>query len=100
MEIIEKDKSIVSIFSVILGNKYTVITTQKSSYVENFTFGQQRFVSFNLSKIRERNVQSYNVIWHSYILIPRQSFYGKRPKSLEKLFLQLWKCNLFDFIEI
>ena len=25
-------------------------------------------------------------IWHSYCLIPRQSFYGKRVKSLEKVF--------------
>ena len=27
-----------------------------------------------------------NVIWHSYFWIPRQSFYGKRAKSLEKFF--------------
>ena len=24
-------------------------------------------------------------IWHSYFLIPQQSFYGKRAKSLEKI---------------
>ena len=41
-----------------------------------------------------------NVIWHSYFLTPRQSFYRKRAKSLEKYFIQLWKCNLVDFIEI
>ena len=25
-------------------------------------------------------------VWQSYFLIPRQSFYGKRAKSLEKIF--------------
>ena len=39
-------------------------------------------------------------VWHSYFLIPRQSFYGKIAKLLEKIFFQLWKCNLVDFIEI
>ena len=29
---------------------------------------------------------SLNVIWHSYFLIPRQSFYRKRAKWLEKFF--------------
>ena len=43
---------------------------------------------------------SFNVTWHSYFLMPWQSFHEKRAKSLEKVFLQLWKCNLFDFIEI
>ena len=43
---------------------------------------------------------SPDVSWHSYFMIPWQSFYGKRAKWLEKFFLQLWKCNLFDFIEI
>ena len=43
---------------------------------------------------------SPNVTWHSYCLIPWQPFYRKRAKSLEKFFLQLSKCNLFDFIEI
>ena len=43
---------------------------------------------------------SLNVIWHSYFLIPRQSFCGKRAKSLEKFFLQLWKCNSFYVNEI
>ena len=43
---------------------------------------------------------SLNVIWHSHFLIPRQSFYRKRAKSLKKFFLQLWKCNLVDFTEI
>ena len=43
---------------------------------------------------------SFNVTWHGYFLIPWQSFYGKRAKSFEKFFLQFWKCNLFDFIEI
>ena len=36
---LEKDKSTVSKFSVILINKYVVITIQKSSYVESFSFG-------------------------------------------------------------
>ena len=39
-------------------------------------------------------------VWHSYFLIPRQSFYEKRAKSLEKTFFQLWKRSLVDFIEI
>ena len=43
-----KDKSTVSTFSVILINKYTVITTQKSSCVESFGFGQQRFTFAHL----------------------------------------------------
>ena len=29
------------------------------------------------------------IVWHSYFLIPRQSFYGKRAKSLEEIFFQL-----------
>ena len=29
---------------------------------------------------------SPDVTWHSYFLIPWQSFYGKRAKSLEKIF--------------
>ena len=41
-----------------------------------------------------------NAVWRSSSLIPLQSFYGKRAKSLEKFFLQFWKCNLVDFIEI
>ena len=45
---LDKDKSTVSIFSVILINKYVVITIQKSSYVESFSFGQQRFVFAHL----------------------------------------------------
>ena len=41
-----------------------------------------------------------NAVWHhSYFLIPWQSFYGERAKSLEKFVLQLWKYNLVDFIE-
>ena len=43
---------------------------------------------------------SPNVTWLSYFLILWHSLYGKREKSLEKFFLQLWKSNLFDFIEI
>ena len=39
-----KDKSIVSTFSVFLVNKYAVITNQKNSYVECFSFRQQKFV--------------------------------------------------------
>ena len=41
---LDKDKNTVSTFSVIFINKYVVITIQKSSYVESFNFGQQRFV--------------------------------------------------------
>ena len=41
---LDKDKSTVSTFSVILVNEYVVITNQKSSYEESFSFGQQRFV--------------------------------------------------------
>ena len=43
---------------------------------------------------------SPNVTWHSYFLIPWHPFYEKIVKMFEKFFLQLWKCNLFDFIEI
>ena len=35
---LDKDKSTLSTFSFILINKYAVITTQKSSYVESFSF--------------------------------------------------------------
>ena len=35
-----KDKSTASTFSVILTNKYVVITIQKISYVESFSFDQ------------------------------------------------------------
>ena len=45
---LDKDKSTVFTFSVILVNKYAVITTQKSSYVESFSFGQQRLVFAHL----------------------------------------------------
>ena len=33
-----------------------------------------------------------NVIWHSYFLIPRQSFNREKTKSMEKFFLQLWNA--------
>ena len=36
-------------FSLFLVDKYAVITTQKSSYVECFSFGQQRFVLAHLA---------------------------------------------------
>ena len=42
---LDKNKNTVSTFSVILINKYAVITTQKSTYEESFRFGHQRFVS-------------------------------------------------------
>ena len=45
---LDKDKSTVSTFSVILVNKYTAITTQKSSSEESFSFGLQRFVPTHL----------------------------------------------------
>ena len=54
---LDKDKSTVSTFSVILVKKYVVITTQKSSYEESFSFGQQRFaylfpdISIKLTKL-------------------------------------------------
>ena len=41
---LDKEKSTVSTFSVILVNKFAVITTQKSSYKESFSFGQQGFL--------------------------------------------------------
>ena len=41
-----------------------------------------------------------NVIWHSDFLIAWQLFYGERAKSLKKFFLQLWKRNFVDSIEI
>ena len=41
---LDKEKSIVSTFSVFVVLKHAVITTQKSSYVECFSFVQQRFV--------------------------------------------------------
>ena len=43
---------------------------------------------------------SPNITGPSYFLITWQSFHRKRAKSLEGFFLQLWKCNLFDSIEI
>ena len=47
-----------------------------------------------------KGIFSPHAVWHSCFWIPPQSFYGKRAKSLEKTFFQLWKCNLVDFIEI
>ena len=41
-----------------------------------------------------------DAVWHNYFLIPWKSFYGKRAKSLQNFFFQLWKCSLVDFIEI
>ena len=38
-----------------------------------------------MSKICQGDFNPY-AVWHSYFLIPRQSFYGKRTKSLEKIF--------------
>ena len=46
-----------------------------------------------------KGMLSLNITWHSYFLIPWQSFYGKRAKSLKKFFLQLWK-SVLEFIEI
>ena len=34
------------------------------------------------------------------VLILKQSFYEKRAKSLEKFFLQLWKSDFDDFLQI
>ena len=45
---LDKDKSNVSTFSVILVKKYGIITIQKSSYEESSSFGQQRFVFAHL----------------------------------------------------
>ena len=45
---LEKVKSIVSTFSVILVDKYAVATTQTSSYVKCFSFCIQRFVFAHL----------------------------------------------------
>ena len=44
----DQDKSTVPTCSVILINKYAVITTQKSNYVGTFSFGWQRFVFAHL----------------------------------------------------
>ena len=49
--------------------------------------------NLDVSEIYEGNVQFFNVTWHNYFLIPWHPFYGKRAKSLEKFFLQLWKCQ-------
>ena len=49
---LDKDKGIVSTFSVVLVDKYAVITTQKSSYVECFNFSQQRFISISYISIK------------------------------------------------
>ena len=38
--------------------------------------------------------------WHGYSLILWQSFYGKRAKSLEKLFPSAWEMQFADFLEI
>ena len=43
-----KDKITVFTLLVILINKYVVITIQRSSYVEGFSFGQERFVLAHL----------------------------------------------------
>ena len=45
---LDRDKKIVSTFSVFLVKKYAFITTQKSSCVECFKFGQHRFVFAHL----------------------------------------------------
>ena len=42
---------------------------------------------------------SPNAIWHRYFLIPWQSFYGKRAKSLEKFFLTL-EMQFVRFYEV
>ena len=41
---LDKDKSIMFRFSVFPVDKYVVITTLKSNYVEGFNFSHQRFV--------------------------------------------------------
>ena len=38
-------------------------------------------------------------VWHNQTLIPKQSFYEERTKSLEKFFLQLWKSDFDDFLQ-
>ena len=45
---LDKDESTVPTISVFLFAKYVVITTQKNSYMECFSFGQQRFVFAHL----------------------------------------------------
>ena len=60
---LDKDKNTVSTFSVILIKNYAVITTQNSSYVEGFSFGQQRVIFAHLFsdisiKLRKLHFQS------------------------------------------
>ena len=53
--------------------------------------------NFELSELYHRNFQSLN---HLTQLNVKQSFYEKRAKSLEKFFLQLWKSDFDDFLQI
>ena len=61
---LDKDKSTVFAFSVILVNKYAVITTQKSSNVESFSFGQERFVFAHLFPVI--SIKSTKLHFQSY----------------------------------
>ena len=49
---------------------------------------------FEMSKIYQGNFFSPYDVWHSYFSIPRQSFYRKRAKSLEKNFFPALKMQL------
>ena len=48
--------------------------------------------SKSLKKICRQLLSTMNVL--------KQSFYEKRAKSLEKFFLQLWKSDFDDFLQI
>ena len=42
--------------------------------------------SFEMSNIHIKGIFNPYAVWHSDFLLPRQSFYEKREKSLEKIF--------------
>ena len=61
---LDKEKSTVSTFSVMLTKKYVVINIQKSRYVESFSFGQQRFVFVHvLPNISIKSTKLYFQSW-------------------------------------
>ena len=52
-----------------------------------------------MSEIYEGNVQSKCHLAQLFLDTLAVNFYEKRT-TLEKIFLQLWKCNFLDFTEI
>ena len=62
---LEKDKKYrVHIFGYLI-NIYAVITTQNSSYVESFSFGQQRFVFVFAHLFPDISIKSRKLHFHS-----------------------------------